>query len=77
MADTDFSRVPEGLPVPEDDGAADHLPGLHMPQRALPTTAGVTAQLDGSSPGRTVLYYYPMPSRCPPWWRAGSASMRD
>ena len=32
--------LPPGLPEPEDDGAADHLPGAPVPDVALPSTAG-------------------------------------
>ena len=30
----DFASLPPDLPVPEDDGAADHLPGAELPRRA-------------------------------------------
>jgi peroxiredoxin len=36
----------ERLPVPEDDGAADHLPGTRMPQLELPATTGHRVRLD-------------------------------
>ena len=32
--------LPEGLPVPEDDGAADHLPGTAVPALVLESSAG-------------------------------------
>src|ERR687884_653889 len=35
-------ELPEGLPVPEDDGAADHLPGKQLPSVALKSTAGAS-----------------------------------
>jgi peroxiredoxin len=47
------------LPVPEDDGAADHLPGLAAPHVTLPSTSGGTVTLDALGAGRTVLYVYP------------------
>jgi peroxiredoxin len=47
------------LPVPEDDGAADHLPGLAAPHVTLPSTSGGSVTLDAMGPGRTVLYVYP------------------
>jgi peroxiredoxin len=31
--------LPEGLPAPEDDGAADHLPGKEVPALVLPSSA--------------------------------------
>jgi peroxiredoxin len=48
------------LPVPADDGAADHLPGLAAPHVTLPSTSGGTVALDDLGPGRTVLYVYPL-----------------
>lgn len=56
---TDYLSTPADLPVPEDDGAADHLAGTALPQLTLPTTAGGTVSLDGLGPGRTVIYLYP------------------
>lgn len=38
MGALDFTQLPPDLPVPEDDGAADHLPGLELPSVALPST---------------------------------------
>ena len=35
-------ELPEGLPVPEDDGAADHLPGKQLPSVALKSTVGAS-----------------------------------
>src|SRR5512140_1828531 len=32
--------LPEGLPVPEDDGAADHLPGTTIPPLVLASSQG-------------------------------------
>src|SRR4029079_2551965 len=63
--------LPPDLPVPEDDGACDHLPGLRLPSIPLPSTAG--GELDLSRlPGRTVVYLYPhtgRPDRNPlPGW---------
>jgi len=31
MAEKDYVTLPDGLPVPEDDGAADHLRGMTVP----------------------------------------------
>lgn len=50
--------LPSGLPIPEDDGAADHLPGRAMPPLVLPSTDG--HDVDLSSTGPCVLYIYPM-----------------
>jgi peroxiredoxin len=48
------------LPVPADDGAADHLPGLAAPHVTLPSTSGGTVALDDLGPERTVLHVYPL-----------------
>jgi len=45
--------------VPEDDGAADHLPGLALPALALPATGGGELDLASLSAGRLVAYVYP------------------
>lgn len=54
MSVHDPYALPADLPVPEDDGAADHLVGLELPQLVLPSSLGDVdiAQID-------VLYVYP------------------
>ena len=54
--------LPANLPVPEDDSAAAHLPGLRLPDLSLPSTSGGTVLLS-RLPSRTVLYLYPMTGR--------------
>lgn len=56
---TDYSELPAGLPVPEDDGAADHLTGMALPGMRLPSTLGGTVDLAGLSQDRLVAYVYP------------------
>jgi peroxiredoxin len=53
-----YNTLPEGLPVPEDDGAADHLVGLIVPSIALPSTDGGLVDV-AKLKGQTVLYAYP------------------
>ena len=62
---TDPTQLPADLPVPVDDGAANHLPGLALPPITLASTAGGTVSLDtlGADRPRTVLYVYPMTGR--------------
>ena len=60
---TDLNQLPRDLPVPADDGAADHLAGRPVPHLALPATSGETVVLDQLGPGRTVLYVYPLTGR--------------
>ena len=59
----DFSRLPEDLPAPEDDGACDHLAGMRMPALALPSTAGGLVDLADLPGPRTVIYAYPRTGR--------------
>jgi peroxiredoxin len=57
----DFQRLPDDLPVPEDDGAADHLAGLALPDLILPSTAQGAAKigLAALGSGLLVAYVYP------------------
>jgi peroxiredoxin len=54
--------LPEGLPEPVDDGAADHLPGMQVPSVALAATDGPTVDVSALA-GRTVVYAYPWTGR--------------
>ena len=56
---TSYLSLPDNLPVPEDDGAADHLVGKKMPQVKLLSTKGEVIYLDKLS-GRNVFFCYPM-----------------
>lgn len=60
---TDYTKLPDGLPIPEDDGAADHLPGMRVPDLAFPSSDGSTVRLAGLGSGRTVIYLYPLTGR--------------
>lgn len=55
----DFSQLPADLPVPDDDGAADHLPGSRLPELALPSTRGSSLDLTQSATNLLVAYVYP------------------
>ena len=58
----DPTVLPAGLPVPTDDGAADHLTGLELPGLVLPST---DADLDLAQAAERllVLYVYPRTGR--------------
>lgn len=56
---TDYAQVPDDLPPPADDGAADHLAGMALPSVPLEATDGRTIDLSAIG-GRLVLYVYPM-----------------
>jgi peroxiredoxin len=59
-ADQGFQHVDwSKLPVPEDDGAARHLPGARVADVALPSTGGGEVNL-ATLPGRVVVFAYPM-----------------
>ena len=77
MTAHDPAVLPADLPVPEDDGACDHLPGKPAPAMSLPATDLQSAEADFRSakadgghvdlsaphPGRTVVYAYPRTGR--------------
>jgi peroxiredoxin len=54
----DVYSLPPGLPVPEDDGAADHLVGLELPDLTLPSSMGDVNVRDFE-----VIYIYPRSGR--------------
>ena len=45
----DYLSLPDDLPVPADDGAADHLPHISMPHLTLHATDGATSRSTGSA----------------------------
>jgi peroxiredoxin len=55
---TDVYTLPPELPVPEDDGAADHLVGLDLPDLVLGSS-----QRDVNVSGFDVIYIYPRSGR--------------
>jgi peroxiredoxin len=46
------------IPAPQDDGAARHLTGMHVPDISLPATDGTSVSLAALS-GRIVVFAYP------------------
>ena len=55
-------EVPEDLPVPVDDGACDHLPGMLLPSVPLQSTTGNLVDLSELA-GTSVVYCYPLTGR--------------
>jgi peroxiredoxin len=55
--------LPDGLPVPSDDGAADHLDGMEVPSVSLRSTSGGEVDLRAAAAGTLVLYVYPRTGR--------------
>jgi peroxiredoxin len=58
----DVYTLPSDLPVPEDDGAADHLLGTMLPQLTLDSTQGPVSLRELGSE-LLVLYIYPRTGR--------------
>jgi peroxiredoxin len=58
LLSTDVYSLPPDLPVPEDDGAADHLVGLELPDLTLASSLGDVNVRDFD-----VLYLYPRSGR--------------
>ena len=68
----DLMTIPEGLPIPVDDGRARHLTGLAVPSIPLQATTGERIDLS-TIPGRAVVFAYPrtgqpdQPALVPDW----------
>ena len=71
MAERDVYTLPPGLPVPVDDGAADHLRGAAVPALALAATSGRVVDLAGLARQPAVLFFYPRTGQ------AGKSAGRD
>jgi peroxiredoxin len=56
---TKLGELPANLPVPVDDGAADHLEGALLPDVSLGSGDGLSVNLSQLK-GRWVIYVYPM-----------------
>lgn len=59
MAEKSFLELPDDLPVPQDDGACNHLKGKEMPSVKLNSTTGESVD-PSEITGRLVLYFYPL-----------------
>lgn len=62
MSGRELHALPPDLPVPVDDGAAEHLPGLALPAISLASTSGgeeIDLAAAAAEAGTLVLYVYP------------------
>jgi peroxiredoxin len=55
----DINQLPPNLPVPLDDGACDHLPGLTLPSIQLTTTRNRMLDVSKVVSPRVIVYIYP------------------
>lgn len=58
--DEEFTKLPEGLPQPVDDGASDHLLGMTIPDMVLPSTKNSILELSKIDSRYKILYFFPM-----------------
>jgi peroxiredoxin len=73
VAGHDVYALPQDLPVPEDDGACEHLPGRRLSEVRLPATTGGGIDLaEIGAEGTAVLFVYPRTGKpdeaLPPGW---------
>jgi peroxiredoxin len=59
----DLYKIPSNLPVPVDDGACKHLPGMRVPAITLVSTSNRRLNMADVARGRTVVYAYPRTGR--------------
>ena len=68
----DLTKLPDDLPVPDDDGACNHLTNFTIPPISLPNQDGNLLRLNRLDTFKIVLYCYPMTGRpdrsLPPNW---------
>jgi len=66
-------ELPKDLPIPQDDGACNHLTGMKLPALALASTRGRSVDLSTLA-GTSVVYIYPRTGRpdqeLPTGWNA-------
>jgi peroxiredoxin len=63
MRTDNLHSLPANLPVPEDDGACDHLRGSKLPSIGLKATSGATLDLSREGRPWLVVYCYPRTGR--------------
>ena len=63
MRSDNLYAVPADLPVPEDDGACDHLRGKELPSIGLRATSGEMVDLSKAGAPWLVVYCYPRTGR--------------
>src|ERR1700730_3418046 len=59
----DLYKIPSNLPVPVDDGACKHRPGMRVPASALVSTANGRLNMADVARDRTIIYCCPPSGR--------------
>ena len=59
----DLTKLPNDLPIPEDDGACNHLTNFIIPPISLPNQDGNFLRLNRLDTFRIILYCFPMTGR--------------
>jgi len=59
MRTDNLYELPQDLPIPQDDGACDHLRGLSLPSLVLSATSGERVDLSRRGKPWLVVYAYP------------------
>ena len=55
-----FSKLPDNLPQPMDDGSCDHLLGMTIPRTVFPSTKGNFIDICKTDADFVILYLFPM-----------------
>ena len=58
--DKEFTKLPDGLPQPMDDGASDHLLEMTIPKTVLQSTKDYALDFSKICSRYKVLYFFPM-----------------
>jgi len=56
----EFTKLPDNLPIPENDGTANHLLGRQIPDIILPSTKDSFFDLSNIDKQYGILYFFPM-----------------
>lgn len=55
----EFTKLPDNLPAPHDDGEANHLLKMHIPGIVLPSTVKDSLDISKIDARYTILYFFP------------------
>ncbi len=56
-------KIGQKFPIPQDDGAANHLKNIYIPSISLPNQEGNLLRLDRSDSFRMIIYFFSMTGR--------------